>query len=83
MQLLLSLLACLAGAIIGQILAEILTCDKKDRAGKNLCTTCEHCMAIDGDGYRVTTESCPLEYNSYSYPVTCTCYKPRKEEIED
>ena len=86
MELIPSLTLCVSGVIgtiIGHLLFEMFTYSKEDKTGMNMCTTCEHCTAIDGDGLRVATESCPLEYNHYSYPVTCACYKPRKEEIEE
>lgn len=82
MELILSLTLCVSGAVIGYLLFELFTYKKEDKTGM-MCTTCEHCTAIDSNGLRVATESCPLEYHQHSYPVTCTCYKPRKEEIED
>lgn len=83
MELILSLTLCFSGAVIGHLLFDMFTYKKEDKTGTDMCTTCEHCIAIDGNGLRVATKSCPLEYDQYSYPVTCTCYKPRKEEIED
>ena len=83
MELVLSLALCVSCAVIGHLLFEMLTYNKGDKPGADMCTTCEHCIAIDVNGFRVATGSCPLKYNQYSYPVTCTCYKPRKEEIED
>lgn len=83
MGLILSLTLCFSGAVIGHLLFELLTYKKEDKTEMNMCTICEHCIAIDGNGLRVATESCPLEHNQHSYPVTCSCYKPRKEEIED
>ena len=83
MELILSLILCFSCALIGHLLFEMLTYKKENKTGACMCTTCEHCIAIDGNGFRVATKSCPLEYDQYSCPVTCTCYKPRKEEIKD
>lgn len=83
MELILSLTLCVSGAVIGHLLFEMFTYKKGDKTGANMCTTCEHCIAIDDNGFRVATDSCPLKYKQCSYPATCTCYKPRKEEIED
>lgn len=83
MGLILSLALCVSGAVIGHLLFEMLTYKKEDKTETYMCTTCEHCIAIDGNGFRVATGSCPLKYNQDRYPVTCTCYKPRKEEIKD
>lgn len=83
MGIVLQLIVCFAGALIGYFLYQMFTYGKENKTGKNMCATCEHCIAIDDEDYRITTKCCPLKYNEYNYPATCTCYKPRKEEIEN
>lgn len=63
MELILSLALCVFSAVIGHLLFEMLTYKKGDKTGTDMCTTCEHCIAIDGNGFRVATGSCPLKYN--------------------
>ena len=59
MELVLSLALCVSCAVIGHLLFEMLTYKKGDKTGADMCTTCEHCIAIDGNGFRVTTGMVP------------------------
>lgn len=46
MELILSLTLCFSGAVIGRLLFEMLTYKKGDKTGTDMCTTCEHCIAM-------------------------------------
>lgn len=72
----LTVIACIISFFIGYFIAK--SKDKND-----MCTTCEYCEAINTNGKMKVTTDCPLYGDAYSRPVTCACYKPRKEEIEN
>ena len=72
----LTVIACIISFSVGYFIAE--TKDKND-----MCMTCEYCEAIVTNGNMKVTTNCPLCGDTYNRPVTCACYKPRKEEIEN
>ena len=80
MEVVFNITMCMVGVIIGHVIVYLFTRNKKERTGKDMCTTCDHCKVITTHGERATDMICPLWRSTYYYPATCACYKPRKEE---
>lgn len=73
-------IACIISFSVGYFIAK----PKDKNEGENdMCSTCEYCDAINTNGMLKVTTNCPLWGDTYSRPVTCARYKPRKEEIEN
>lgn len=78
----LTVIACIISFSVGYFIAE--SKDEAESKDKNdMCMTCEYCKAIGTNGNMKVTTNCPLWGDAYTRPVTCACYKPRKEEVEN